>query len=106
VIIRKRISWNYCESQVIVRYEIVQITFQVNYVLVVVALLYLTLLACQTRFHINGAVKGLKMMIKQRDKCRMVTYYDLSSNNVERWWRSAIMCVYCSMFGYCNFVGV
>ena len=41
MIIRKRISWNYCESQVIVRYEIVQITFQVNYFLVVVALLYL-----------------------------------------------------------------
>jgi hypothetical protein len=52
MIIRKRISWNYCESQVIVRYEIVQITFQVNYFLVVVALL-----ACQTSFHINCASK-------------------------------------------------
>ena len=41
MIVRKRTSWNYCESQVIVRYEIVQITFQVNYFLVVMALLYL-----------------------------------------------------------------
>jgi len=41
MVIRRRISWNYCESQVIVRYEIVQIIFQVNYFLVVVALLYL-----------------------------------------------------------------
>ena len=41
VIIRKRISCNYCESQVIVMYGIVQITFQVNHFLVVVVLLYL-----------------------------------------------------------------
>jgi len=41
MVIRKWISWIYCKSQVIVRYEILQITFQVNYFLVVVALLYL-----------------------------------------------------------------
>ena len=39
--ILRKIICNYCESQVIVRYEIVQITFQVNYFLVVMALLYL-----------------------------------------------------------------
>jgi len=38
--ILRKIICNYCESQVIVRYEIVQITFQVNYFLDVVALLY------------------------------------------------------------------
>jgi len=41
MIICKWISWNYCESQVTVRYEIVLITFQVNYFLVVVALISL-----------------------------------------------------------------
>jgi len=41
MIISKWISWNYCESQVTVRYEIVLITFQVNSFLEVVALLSL-----------------------------------------------------------------
>ena len=46
VIIRKLISWNYCEGQVLVRYDIVQIYISSKLVFLVVALLY---------FHINGA---------------------------------------------------
>jgi hypothetical protein len=52
VIIRKLISWNYCEGQVLVWYNIVQITFQAN---LFSLLSWLNLLACQTSFHINGA---------------------------------------------------